>query len=985
MRFFFAILGSAAIWFSPLRAQATWDFAAGTGAPATLGPSIFGGTITAANLGAGSLAFNSTSASNHPGASGGNNAALTARTGALSTATSTYIEFTLTAPPDFALTIRAVTLGTRSTSTGPTKLSLYSSADGFTTALASASVAANSNWTGVTLSGFSVSSGTGGALTLRVYGSEGTGSASGANWRIDDLITKADQFISFPAPADRVQGDPPFAITASASSGLVPTFTIVSGPATLLGTLVTVTGTGTVIVRASQGGSTTYTAAPDVDRSFQVTASIASPAITTPPHAQATTSGGGATFTVSATGTGPLRYQWRRGAAPVGSDSPTLILTRVTSADAGDYSVIVTNAAGSVTSTSATLVVNKAAQAIAFDPLPTQTANAAPFSLHATATTGLPVTFTIASGPAVISDNTLTLTGEAGTVTVRASQAGNADYLAAPDVDRSFAVSPTPTAPSFITQPVSASAALGEPVTLAGIARGFPTPTYHWAKDRRPIPGATSSTLRIAHLTVSDVASYELVATNSLGSATSRTVSLNLLKTAQVIVFPPPAEPRPVGTAITLSAVASSGLPVQYSIISGAASISGSRLIGNGPTVAVRASQPGDPLVAAAAPVERTFTFILPSAAPFFTALPADQTVDAGATVAFAAGALGTPPPDFQWHKNGVPIAGATQPVLTIDHVVPHDAAVYSLTVVNGAGTISAKAQLIVREPLAAAAKTAEPAIVSRLTNLSARGFTGPGAATFITGFVVTGAPQRVLARVAGPALAQPTFNVAGTLPDPAFLLMQDGRVVAQNDDWDSPAANGVSVSGVAEQVGAFPFPAGSADAALVTTLAPGAYTLPVTTSGRGTMLAEIYAVPEANEAATARIANFSARGLVRPGEPLIVGFAITGPTSQVILIRGVGPSLARAPFALPEALADPLLTVLHGAVVLRTSRDRRADFEARQIRDANAKAGAFPLDATAEDCALLLTLEPGVYTAQLSGISDRPGVALIEVYEVQP
>src|SRR5208282_2038072 len=80
-------------------------------------------------------------------------------------------------------------------------------------------------------------------------------------------------------------------------------------------------------------------------------------------------------------------------------------------------------------------------QFITFGPLPNKTYGNAPFTVSATASSGLPVTFSIVSGPATISSNTITLTG-AGTVTVRASQPGNTTYLAAPNVNQSFTVTP---------------------------------------------------------------------------------------------------------------------------------------------------------------------------------------------------------------------------------------------------------------------------------------------------------------------------------------------------------------------------------------------------------------------------------------------------------------------------------------------------------------------------------------------------------------
>ncbi|MEM9819885.1 MAG: GEVED domain-containing protein, partial [Bacteroidota bacterium] len=88
---------------------------------------------------------------------------------------------------------------------------------------------------------------------------------------VEGSSTPQDQSITFPAIADRFSNDPPFAILATASSGLPVNFTIVSGPATINGNSVALTGElGTVIVRASQPGNNQYHPAPDQEQSFEV-------------------------------------------------------------------------------------------------------------------------------------------------------------------------------------------------------------------------------------------------------------------------------------------------------------------------------------------------------------------------------------------------------------------------------------------------------------------------------------------------------------------------------------------------------------------------------------------------------------------------------------------------------------------------------------------------------------------------------------------
>ncbi|MCC6414443.1 MAG: immunoglobulin domain-containing protein, partial [Opitutaceae bacterium] len=109
--------------------------------------------------------------------------------------------------------------------------------------------------------------------------------------------------------------------------------------------------------------------------------------------------------------------------------------------DAGSYAVeAVVNEANYTGSATDTLVIAKATQTIDFTALADRPFSPTPIALNATASSTLPVTFTLMSGPATLDTAVIALTG-AGTVTVRASQAGNDNYLAAPEVDRSFIVS----------------------------------------------------------------------------------------------------------------------------------------------------------------------------------------------------------------------------------------------------------------------------------------------------------------------------------------------------------------------------------------------------------------------------------------------------------------------------------------------------------------------------------------------------------------
>ena len=79
-------------------------------------------------------------------------------------------------------------------------------------------------------------------------------------------VGKVPQSILFGALSKQVAGDAPFALSASASSGLPVSYSVLWGPAVLSGKIMTITGAGLVVVRASQPGDTTYAAAADVDQ-----------------------------------------------------------------------------------------------------------------------------------------------------------------------------------------------------------------------------------------------------------------------------------------------------------------------------------------------------------------------------------------------------------------------------------------------------------------------------------------------------------------------------------------------------------------------------------------------------------------------------------------------------------------------------------------------------------------------------------------------
>jgi hypothetical protein len=127
-------------------------------------------------------------------------------------------------------------------------------------------------------------------------------------------------------------------------------------------------------------------------------------------------------------------------------------------------------------------------------------------------------------------------------------------------------------------------------------------------------------------------------------------------------------------------------------------------------------------------------------------------------------------------------------------------------------------------------------------------------------------------------------------------------------------------------------------------------------------------------------LANISTRGSVGGGLSLIAGFVISG-RSKTVLIRAVGPTLAT--FGVPSPQSDPILSLYQGAQVIASNDNWNSTSDASEIPVVSRQVGGFALGGTGLDSALLVRLDPGAYTANVSGRGPA-GEALIEVYEVQ-
>lgn len=260
---------------------------------------------------------------------------------------------------------------------------------------------------------------------------------------------------------------------------------------------------------------------------------------------------------------------------------------------------------------------------------------------------------------------------------------------------------------------------------------------------------------------------------------------------------------------------------------------------------------------------------------------------------------------------------------------------------------------------------------VSRLTRFSAKVVSAPwGAGALQLDFGISSATKKILLRAIGPGLN--AYTDAATLVDPRLDLSSGSLSVATNDNWGGSA----TLSTTFTQLGAFPLQTTSKDAALLVSVPPKNYTASIRGKQQGSALAELFDA-DTEDASAGRIAKVFARGNAGTGEAIFVaGFTISGNAPQRVLLRAIGPSLA----GIQGVLRDPQLELYRGSALLQRNDNWGGTSSLKALF---ASVGASSVSATSKDAAIDITLEPGSYTALVSGVKSTSGIARFELYLV--
>ena len=414
------------------------------------------------------------------------------------------------------------------------------------------------------------------------------------------LTTKQTQTITFTPVANFIYKDTSLVVKAVASSGRPVTYSLLSGAATIKSDTLTVTGAGLITIRAAQAGNDTLSAA-FTDLSFTVLKGVATMLFS---NINQVYSGASRTVTiVTSPGNLPLVVTYNlSAAAPV---------------NAGAYKVVATiNSLNYTGVDSTTLTVGKASQAITLESIPDKQFTTTPFSISATATSGLPVTVSLTSNPAGIASingNSITMTG-LGTVYISATQAGNLNYNAAAEKLDTFNIAKS-------TQSINLSTINNQFIndTLvinANASSGLPVV---YSISTTPVSGV-AILKKDSIITLSDTGRVNLTlsqAGNAFYSAVEIQRTFKVVRYNQTITFNTIATKTFGDAPFVVVGTSTSGLPVTFRKISGPVTVKNDTvtLTGAG-TVVIEANQAGNNLYSPANAVRQTFTVLPDLRAP---------------------------------------------------------------------------------------------------------------------------------------------------------------------------------------------------------------------------------------------------------------------------------------------------------------------------------------------------------------------------------
>lgn len=415
---------------------------------------------------------------------------------------------------------------------------------------------------------------------------------------------------------------------------------------------------------------------------------LTSPVLTAQPQNRTASAGDTATFSVSATGSAPLSYQWRFNGTPLSSSSSaTLTLSDVQASGAGEYSVVVYNANGFVHSASARLTVVQALKILA-----------QPLGQFANLNGSVVFTvFAVGTGPLHYQwkRDGIDLPGrtQSSLNLANVQVADNGNYSVVVTDDNGSLVSAEATL-TVLSPPIILLAP--QPVTVVAyqdtflqVSAGGPGPyTYQWRFNGLNLPGEDEPVLQLPNVQPNQGGLYSVVVFNPVSSVTSAEALVTVLLPATILQQPLSQAVNP-GGSVTLSVVAVSSTPIRYQWrfndvdIPGATSAS--LTLNN-----LQDSNSGNYQVLVTdniGTVRSDIAVVVALTAPVIVQAPLSQSVVAGGTVTFSIEASGALPLSFRWRLGTQTLTNFTvfshQAFFTLNNVTANQAGRYTCVITN--------------------------------------------------------------------------------------------------------------------------------------------------------------------------------------------------------------------------------------------------------------------------------------------------------------
>jgi len=291
---------------------------------------------------------------------------------------------------------------------------------------------------------------------------------------------------------------------------------------------------------------------------------------------------------------------------------------------------------------------------------------------------------------------------------------------------------------------------------------------------------------------------------------------------------------------------------------------------------------------------------------------------------------------------------------------------------------------------IGAATDTAPPTPLSRLTNISTRAFVETGDKVVIGGFIVQGSgAKRVIIRALGPELTQ--YGITEALRNPTLELYNgNGDLIASNNNWVTTIIGGIITHNqIRDIMNSGHAPTNALESAIIADLPPGNYTAIMRGVNEtiGVGLIEVYELNEPGTVPSSFLRNISSRSVVEEGDNVMIGgFIVQGTGPKRVIVRAIGPELTQ--YGLQDVLPDPTLELHDGRGALIASNDNWqttviggiiTQDQVAEIRG----SGHAPTDPS--ESAIIADLPAGRYTAIVRGKNIIVGVALVEVYDLDP